>query len=454
VSPQGAFVNKVDKIPGVMTYGVEAYLSPDYARAERDKLWRKVWQQAGRVEDLVNVGDYITYDVMDDSILIVRTAPDKLSAYHNVCQHRGRRLVDAPKGELIACGKAKQFVCGFHGWRWNLDGDNIYVLDKDDWKGALTDERIKLKPVNVGTWGGWVFINMDLNCEPLMDYLKPVTGMLDPYELDKMRYRWRRWVVCDCNWKVGFEAFLEGYHFLGTHPEFLKFADFSSECRSHGRHSNSLPRASKNAADADALIQVGRGDPREMMIEMQNLYMQGMNAVTTETLLNAAARLVDELPKGTPAGQVMKYWLDSARRDDAARGVVWPTISPEHIAECGGSWTVFPNLKIIQTQITAVCHSFRPYGADPNKCIYESVALERFPANAVPKTEWLHTAVDDPAWLSVLQQDFSNMAAVQQGMKSAGFSGPRPNPVQEESVRHFHQTLADYIGTGAPYPLA
>src|SRR4051794_32810678 len=120
-----------------MTFGVDAYLSPDYARAEQDKLWRKAWQQAGRVEDLTNVGDYITYDVMDDSILIVRTGPDKLSAYHNVCQHRGRRLVDAAKGALIACGKTKQFVCGFHGWRWTLDGENIYVLDKDDWKDAL-----------------------------------------------------------------------------------------------------------------------------------------------------------------------------------------------------------------------------------------------------------------------------------------------------------------------------
>ena len=81
-----------------LTIGVEAYISEEYARAERDKLWRKVWQQAGRVEEIPEVGSYLTYDILDDSILIVRTASDKIRAYYNVCSHRGRRLVDTPAG--------------------------------------------------------------------------------------------------------------------------------------------------------------------------------------------------------------------------------------------------------------------------------------------------------------------------------------------------------------------
>src|SRR5256885_4650502 len=170
-----------------MTFGVEAYISKDFIRLERDKMWRKVWLQAGRVEEIPHVGDYLTFEILDDSILIVRTAADKIKAYHNVCQHRGRRLVDTPKGAVGACGKTKQFVCGFHGWRWNLEGENIYVLDKDDWKGALTDERIKLKHVRVDTWGGWVWLNMDPNCEPLLDFIGPVVRMLDHFELEPMR---------------------------------------------------------------------------------------------------------------------------------------------------------------------------------------------------------------------------------------------------------------------------
>ena len=81
-----------------MTIGVDAYISEDYARAERDRLWRKVWQQVGRVEEIPEVGSYLTYDILDDSIIIVRTGtgsgPDTFKAHHNVCMHRGRKLVD------------------------------------------------------------------------------------------------------------------------------------------------------------------------------------------------------------------------------------------------------------------------------------------------------------------------------------------------------------------------
>lgn len=91
-------MNTLEELPTPVIVGVEAYISEEYARTERDKLWRKVWLQAGRLEDIPEVGNYITYDILDDSVLIVRTAPDTVKAYYNVCSHRGRRLVDTPKG--------------------------------------------------------------------------------------------------------------------------------------------------------------------------------------------------------------------------------------------------------------------------------------------------------------------------------------------------------------------
>src|SRR5690349_23096481 len=78
--------------------GPEAYISPEYARAEQDRLWRKVWLQAGRVEDIPEVGDFVAFEILTDSVVIVRTGPDEIAAYHNVCPHRGRRLVDVPRG--------------------------------------------------------------------------------------------------------------------------------------------------------------------------------------------------------------------------------------------------------------------------------------------------------------------------------------------------------------------
>ena len=98
--------------PAAVRIPVEAYISEAYARAERDKLWRKVWLQAGRVDDLPHVGSYVTYDILDDSVLIVRTATDRIKAYHNVCTHRGRKLIDTPAGQRNARGQKMAFVCG------------------------------------------------------------------------------------------------------------------------------------------------------------------------------------------------------------------------------------------------------------------------------------------------------------------------------------------------------
>jgi phenylpropionate dioxygenase-like ring-hydroxylating dioxygenase large terminal subunit len=443
-----------DVLTEPVTIGVEAYISEDYARAERDRLWRKVWLQAGRIEDIPEVGNFITYEILDDSILIVRTAADRIRAFHNVCSHRGRRLVDTPAGQRNACGKRKQFICGFHAWRYDLDGRCTHVLEKEDWKAALTEERTRLGEVKVDTWGGWLWINLDPDCEPLRDYLEPAASMLDPFQLQDMRCRWRRWLVFDCNWKVAMEAFSETYHVEGTHPEFMKFGEFRGWARVQGRHSNIGYDAPKNLEENKAKLRLGAGaDPRASTAEMQVFTWEEANTNTTQTLVDAAVRLVDELPEGTPPDKVLRHWLDSARRDDAARGVVWPTVDPEHVGRSGTAWQIFPNFQIGHAVNNALCYSARPSGADPNKCIFEAAVYQLYPKGEEPKTEWEHTPPDDPAWRSVLPQDFSNMAAVQRGLRSGGFRGTLPNPYRERSVANLHRNLADYMGAGAPRPI-
>ena len=127
--------------------------------------------------------------------------------------------------------------------------------------------------------------------------------------------------------------------------------------------------------------------PRLSTYELQNeIYTTVNNASTTETLVNAAKRLVDELPEGTPPDQVIKHWLASAKADDAARGVIWPTITPQQMSDAGLAWHVFPNMSILQGITFALCYRARPYGDDPHKCIFESYAIERFPEGQEPKT--------------------------------------------------------------------
>ena len=95
-----------------------------------------------------------------------------------------------------------------------------------------------------------------------------------------------------------------------------------------------------------------------------------------------------------------------------------------------------------------------PYGYDPDKCIFEAAVFELFPPGEEPDTAWEYCPPTEAAWCYVLAQDFSNMAAVQQGMKSLGFKGPKPNPYMERSTANLHRNLAEYMGTGAPCPIA
>lgn len=445
---------EVEDLTEPLTLSLEPYLSEDYARAEADKLWAKAWQVAGRVEEIPNVGDFITYDIGADSILVVRSAPDTIKAFHNVCSHRGRRLVESSDQLHNASGKRKLFVCGYHGWRYDLDGKCQHVLDQSDWKGAITDPCTRLSEIKVDSWGGWLWINMDLRAQPLREFLEPAASLLDPFELEKMRYKWRQWVVFDCNWKVALEAFMEPYHVEATHPQFMQFGDFYAWSRAHGLHGNDgfQERDPELKMEASSSItRAGKGsDARLSIAKLQDEILRTVHASTTETLVNAALRLVDELPEGTSAHEVHEHWMASAQRDDAARGVIWPNVTPKQMGDAGLAWHVFPNLAILHGITFALCYRTRPYGSDPNKCIYEAFAIERYPEGRAPQTSWVYAEATKEHWPPVLAQDFSNMAAVQKGMQSRGFRGPLPNPHQERKITNFHRNLAKYMGRGAP----
>lgn len=434
-----------------VTYPVDAFICPDYAKAEKEKLWPKVWQMAGRTEEVTEVGSFITYDIADETILIVRAEDGELNAFHNVCPHRGRRLVDAP------CGKKKRFVCGFHAWTFDTKGQNIKVLDPQDWKGALNAERTALSPVKVDTWGGWVFINMDPDCGPLRDYLEPAAGILDPFKFEKMRFKWRQRVIFDCNWKTALEAFMEPYHVAGTHTQLLKYGDYYAYSQAYGLHGVSgfdQRDPTMKMAESTTVTRAGLGDPRVSTYDLQyEVYTTVNNASSTMTLINAAKRLVDELPEGTSAQEVIKHWLASAKADDAARGVEWPEITPEQMSKAGLAWHIFPNMSVLQGVTFALCYRTRPFGDDPDKCIFEAYAIERFPEGEEPKTEWVYADATEENWGMVLAQDFSNMAAVQKGMKSRGFRGTLPNPHQEQKITNFHRHLGQMMGRGGPVKL-
>ncbi|MGQ3177375.1 MAG: aromatic ring-hydroxylating oxygenase subunit alpha, partial [Blastomonas fulva] len=368
---------------------------------------------------------------------------------HNVCVHRGRKLVDTPPGQRNARGNRRSFICGFHGWSYGLDGNCTYIPHKEDWQGSLTDDRTRLSGVKCETWGGWLWINMDPESVSLDAWLGVVPEMLDPYQLHNMRPRWRKWIVFDCNWKVAMEAFNETYHVATTHPEFNAFGQFRGWARIQGLHTHIGYEAPKGLEEDAGKMRTGTGaDPRRSTAEMQMFTWENANTNTTMTLVNAAKRLIDELPEDTPASEVSRHWISTARADDERRGVVWPTVDPMHTAKAGTAWQIFPNFQIGHAVNNMLCYMARPWGNDPDRCIFEAAVYELYPEGEAPETRWEYTEPGE--WPPVLQQDFANMAAVQQGMKSAGFKGTQPNPYMERSTASLHMNLAKFMGAGAP----
>lgn len=427
-----------------------AYISPGYARAEQDRLWRKVWLQAGREEDLPGPGTFITYDIGPDSVIIVRQGDLTLKAFHNVCPHRGRRLVDVPAGRRNAQGSVRNFICGYHGWTFAPSGENIHVPHQEDWNGSLCSGRADLGKVRVDSWGGWIWISLDREGCSFADYLGVVPEMLDPYGLANMRVRWRKWLAFNCNWKVAMEAFCETYHVATTHPEFNAFGQFRGWSRNQGLHSHIGYEAPKDMEEDAGKLRIGIGDARVTTAEMQRFTWENANTNTTETLVRAAERLMHELPEGTPPAEVSAHWIRSARGDDERRGVIWPVVDPSQTARAGTAWQIFPNFQIGQGINNMLCYAARPFGDDPGKCIFEAAVYELFPEGEAPETLWEYTEPGD--WPPVLQQDFGNMAAVQQGMRNVGFRGAQPNPYMERSVASLHANLARYMGAGDPEP--
>lgn len=447
------------------TYSVEGFQSREYLEAEKRLLWPKIWQMVERESDLPNAGDWLTYDVADESIIVLRKDDGSFKAFHNVCPHRGRQLVSVPdmlpgKVHSVRGNNRKSFICGFHGWTFDLDGNNTYILDKQDWHGALTPARTCLSEVSVDTWGGWIYINMNPDCVPLKEWMGRAGELLDYFEFDKMQYKWRQWAIYPCNWKTAIETFLEPYHVAATHSQLLAYGDYYSYSKQYGLHSVTGydTREEKfKMAESSGTVRAGKGeDPRISTYELIRENYETVNfTASTETLVKAAGRLVDELPETATPQECIAHWRAAAKADDAARGVIWPEIPDEIQAESGLAWGLFPNQNILHgATFAGPAYRVRPYGDDPDKCIFEAYALERFPEGEAPETEWVYAEASAEHWGSVLDQDFANMEFVAKGMKSRGFRGPQPNPHQEQKVINLHRNLANFLeGRGAPTKL-
>jgi phenylpropionate dioxygenase-like ring-hydroxylating dioxygenase large terminal subunit len=430
-------VPELTRIPG------ENYTSPEFLKLENKHLWPRVWQVACREEEIPNHGDYLVYDVADETIIVVRRADGGVDAFHNVCPHRGRQIMEG-------CGHAANFRCKYHNWTYALNGKNIHVQDKDDWQGTLAQTRLDLHPVNTGTWGGFVWINMAPDCETLEAYLDPIPEYLDPYELQNLRFRWSLELHIPANWKVALEAFMEGYHVAGTHTQLLatQGEDYTTSF-ARGKHSH--------FGYFGATVVTGQPSPRLKcdppkdarpgVIEFFRELEETFGAIFTDRDYEAAKGLMTALPADADPVTAFVTAVELGRQAAEAEGASYPpNLTYEAAARAGVGWHVFPNCVTLPYFDGAVWYRARPDGDDPNRCIFNIWSLKRYAPGMAPEvTTQVHKDIAGKSFGLIVDQDLDNMARVQKGMKSSVFRYAHPNPVQEVEISNFHRGLDEYV---------
>lgn len=446
-------MNKISKISsGLQAYDgfipAEDYRGPDIARLEREKLWPRVWQIACREEEIPAIGDYVNYQILDESILIVRITADRIIAVYNVCTHRGRQLVDAERGNV-----AKGFYCGFHGWRFRLDGKLDHVYAQEDWSNcaAFTDGSLDLKRPRIDFWGGWVWVNMDPSAAPLADYLDPLPDVFQNFRLQDMRLALWETLIAPVNWKVVVEAFNEGCHSGATHSAYVDYRPMQAPGGVHGLHGSfsSVFPGMTRVKDEAGNWKMASG-PRDLLYYQSKELNEKLGALVAEPMMRAVTRMREELPEDASAEEVYGRLWTLHREELAAIGVALPEeLTPGDLAAAGTDWHIFPNTIVLPSTDGVLWYRVRPHQKDDDKCIFDIWCLRRFAPGEAPAVVQV---VSDgfeafKGRNAFLEQDFSNMAAVNRGMKSQGWAGAFTSPVQENQIVHFHRKLKAFLGS-------
>ena len=198
----------------------ERYISEDFARLERERMWPYVWQFAAREEDLPEPGDFVVYENAGRSYLVSRQDDGSIRAMHNVCLHRGRKLRTEE-------GTTDSFVCPFHGFAWNKDGSFNSMPCQWDFP-HLEEQNLHLPEAEVGRWQGYVFIREEKGGPSLEEFLAPLPEHFKRWRHEECASVMRVAKEVPANWKVVMEAFMEAWHTIVTHPQLLPFTGDSN----------------------------------------------------------------------------------------------------------------------------------------------------------------------------------------------------------------------------------
>ncbi len=406
---------------------VSRYTSREFHEVEKDKMWSRVWQMACRVDDIPNVGDTLVYDICGQSILVVRTADDEhaIKAFYNACLHRGRQLRDND-------GNAAELRCPFHGFCWNLDGSLKQVPCEWDFPHIET-ESWGLPEVKVGTWGGFVFINMDLECDSLESFLGNLPSHFEKWPLEN-RYKAAHVArIFRANWKVLQEAFMEAFHVVATHPQLLAgIGDANSQYDFEGNFSRAI---TPNGTPSPHITFVPTEQEMFDAVSDRRLdepsFLTLTDGMTARSVTGGGGRMNLRKVLGDKADE-----LSDAEMSESIYYTLFPNFHP---------WGAY----------NRITYRFRPYGDNHEMSIMECMFLEPFDASQPkPASVPIHWLGPDDDWTDapelgllarVFNQDSFNLPKVQIGLRSMKKPGVTLANYQETKLRHFHNLLDEWI---------
>ena len=400
----------------------QRYFDRDFYALECEQLWPRVWQMACRLEEIPGVGDAVEYQILDQSVIVVRTSESEVRAFQNACRHRGVKLVDGR--DTCPTG----FVCPFHGWCYDLAGTNTFVSRPRTFaEHNLQAGDIDLRGVRCERWGGCAWINLDDDAPPLRDCLEPAATVLDAWKVESMRAEWWCAFRLPVNWKLAQEAFMEQYHVLETHPQL----------RIPGR----FPPRDGSAFDPRAFV--------EAELHYLHTMSEGMAGMVHATDVAVAERLADlELP--VDPAQARSTW-DRALNDAVTSwhreaGVDVPDLNDLEARGLTEPMVyAFPHYFVLPMYSSASSYRFRPLG--PEETLMEIWSLTRFPEGEEhdPPGRPEVWAGDDPRVPPIPTQDFSNLPRQQQGLHAAGFEYMRLSEQVEGHIGNFHRTIDGFL---------
>jgi phenylpropionate dioxygenase-like ring-hydroxylating dioxygenase large terminal subunit len=204
------FQGTVEDLPSRINVG--SLLTAENFAKEKETIWQKAWMSIGHTMDAPEKGSYFVYDLptFKISLLVVRGQDEKVRVFHNVCRHRGNKIIRE------GSGKKTVFTCNFHGWNFGIDGKLRNITDAKEFENCDPDQ-LGLIEVNSEIWNSFIFINLaeKPHCS-LQEWLGPMFSQYNDYFEHQEKVASFKAVVHG-NWHLAVNAFTEGYHTLYLH---------------------------------------------------------------------------------------------------------------------------------------------------------------------------------------------------------------------------------------------